>query len=80
MMCTILGCPGRYEEKQIARTYRRRGELIVIDGIPAEVCSVCGDTLLRLETVDRIQATIGRFEEGARPPASAPLFRYGVVA
>lgn len=46
---------------------------MVIDHVPAEVCSVCGDTLLSGETVERIQAIL---RAGETPNRSAPLYEY----
>ncbi|RLC69324.1 MAG: hypothetical protein DRI52_09145, partial [Chloroflexi bacterium] len=34
------------------------GQIVVIDHVPAEVCSVCGDVLLRPEAVRRIEALL----------------------
>ena len=55
LKCIIEGCPGEYEERKIVHTVRYQGRLIVIDHLPAEVCSVCGDVLLKPETVRRIE-------------------------
>ena len=57
MKCTMQGCPGEYEARTVVHTVKRRGEVIVIDHVPAEVCGVCGDVLLAPETVRRIEAT-----------------------
>ena len=38
--CTIAGCPGTYEARTVIHTVKRRGEVIVIHHVPAEVCSV----------------------------------------
>ena len=56
MKCSISGCPGTYEARTVIYTVRRRGEVIVIDHVPAEVCSICGDVLLTPDTVRRIEA------------------------
>jgi YgiT-type zinc finger domain-containing protein len=61
MKCQI--CEGVYEERLIARAYRRDGKVIVVDDVPAEVCSGCGDTLLKPETVEEIQQALARAEE-----------------
>jgi len=61
MKCQV--CEGQYEEKLIARAYRRDGKVIVVDDVPAEVCNVCGDTLLRPETVERIQEALSMADE-----------------
>jgi len=73
MNCSIAGCPGQYEQRKIVHTVRHDGRIVVIDGVPAEVCSLCGDVLLKPETIRRIEALL----EGRRPPAStAPLYQY----
>ncbi len=61
MKCQI--CEGHYEERFITRAYRRDGKVIVVDDVPAEVCSLCGDTLLRPETVELIQEALAKAEE-----------------
>jgi len=53
--CSINGCPGDYEEREVLHTVRHHGEIRVIDHVPAEVCNVCGDTLLTPETVRGIE-------------------------
>jgi YgiT-type zinc finger domain-containing protein len=40
MKCSIRGCPGEYEERTIVHTVKHKGDVIVIDHVPAEVCSV----------------------------------------
>ena len=65
------GCAGAYEARTVIHTVKRRGEVIVIDHAPAEVCSVCGDVLLTPETVRRIEALLA-----ATPPPvrTAPVY------
>ena len=73
MKCSIAGCPGECEERRIVHTVHHRGQIVVIDGVPAEVCSVCGDVLLRPETVRHIEDLL----EGERAPTgTAPLYEY----
>jgi YgiT-type zinc finger domain-containing protein len=71
--CTIAGCPGKYEATTVIHTVKRRGEVIVIDHVPAEVCSVCGDVLLTPETVRRIEALLS-----ATPPPlrTVPMYDF----
>jgi len=73
MKCSIEGCPGEYEERQIAHTIRYHGEIVVIDHVPAEVCSVCGDVLLKPETVRRIEALL---QKATHPAREIPLYEY----
>jgi YgiT-type zinc finger domain-containing protein len=74
MPSSIASCSGDREEREIHHTVRYKGQLIVIDHVPAEVCTVCGDVLLRPETVRKIQAMV---RESRRPAGSVPL--YGVA-
>lgn len=73
MRCSIQGCPGEYEERTIVHTVRHRGEIVVIDGVPAEVCSLCGDVLLTPETIRRIERLL---ENRTAPRTTAPLYQY----
>lgn len=73
MKCTIKGCPGEYEEKKIVHTVRHHGQVIVIDHVPAEVCSVCGDILFKPETVRRIEKLL---QTTSRPVNTVPLYEY----
>jgi YgiT-type zinc finger domain-containing protein len=73
MNCTLQGCPGTYEARTVVHTVRHRGEVIVIDHVPAEVCSVCGDVLLRPETVRRIEELL---RTAAEPARAVPLYEY----
>lgn len=73
MKCSIEGCPGEYEERKIVHTVRYRGQVIVIDHVPAEVCTVCGDVLLRPETVRQIERLLRKREQ---PVSTVPLYEY----
>ncbi len=73
MKCSIEGCAGEYELRSIVHTVRHQGEVIVIDHVPAEVCTVCGDVLLKPDTVRRIEALLR-----VRPRAAktAPVYEF----
>ena len=73
MKCTIQGCPGHYEKTTVVHTVRRRGNVIVIDHVPAEVCVVCGDVLLTPETIRHIEKLL---ETMPKPAKAAPLYEY----
>ncbi|MGR3300888.1 MAG: YgiT-type zinc finger protein [Candidatus Scalindua sp.] len=73
MKCSIKGCPGEYEGKSILHTVRYKGQVVVIDQVPAEVCSVCDDVLLRPETVRHIEQILKRSET---PTGTVPLYEY----
>lgn len=73
MKCTIQGCPGEYEARRVVHTVKHHGDVIVIDQVPAEVCTVCGDLLLTPETIRRIEALL----QATPPPIrSVPLYEY----
>lgn len=67
------GCPGEYEDKAIIHTIRHYGQIVVIDSVPAEVCNICGDSILAPETVARIEKLL---ESGNRPIRTVPLYNY----
>ena len=72
MKCSIKGCPGEYESRAITHTVRPGGRVVVIDHVPAEICDVCGDVLLRLETIRQLESLLKR----AQPASSVPLYEY----
>ena len=72
--CSIQGCPGTYEARNVVHTVRYRGEIIVIEDVPAEVCSVCGDVLFTPETVEHLQRIV---RERSQPATRhAPVYQY----
>jgi len=73
MNCSVEGCPGEYEEQTVVHTVRYQGDVVVIDHVPAEVCTVCGDVLLKPETVRRIE---GLLKEMGQPARRVPLFEF----
>jgi YgiT-type zinc finger domain-containing protein len=54
--CSVRTCPGEYDEKRIIHTAKHHGDVIVLENVLAEVCSVCGDVLLPFSTVEAIEA------------------------
>ena len=77
MKCSLVGCPGEYEERSITHTVRVRGQLVVIDHVPAKACDVCGDTLLSLETVRRLEIIL---QTECSPVKTVPLYDYALVS
>lgn len=73
LKCSIAGCPGTYEARTVVHTVKQRGEVIVIDHVPAEVCGVCGDVLLAPETVRRIE---GLLNSNPPPVRTIPLYEF----
>ncbi len=73
MKCSIDGCPGEYEQRKVMHTVRHHGQVTVIDHVPAEMCSVCGDVLLGPDTVRRIEALLQKRQE---PASTVPLYEF----
>ena len=73
MKCSIEGCPGEYEAREIVHTVRHHGQVVVIDRVPAEVCSMCGDVLLKPETVRQIETLL---RTATCPVKTVPLYEY----
>lgn len=73
MKCSIEGCSGKYDMGKIVHTVRHQGQVVVIDHVPAEICSVCGDVLLKPETVRRIEMLL---RTATNPTSTVPLYEY----
>ena len=73
MKCTIVGCPGEYEERKIVHPVRHKNQVIVIDHVPADVYSICGDVLLKPETVRQIENVL---QTATCPTRTVPLYEY----
>ncbi len=73
MKCSIDGCPGEYEAGNTMHTVRHCGQVTVIDHVPADVCSVCGDVLLRPDTVRRIESLL---QKKCQPASTVPLYEF----
>ena len=73
MRCSSNGCPGEYEMREVVHTVRRGDQILVIDHVPAEVCSFCGDVLFTPDTVRRIET----LRHTMAPPAhTVPLYNF----
>lgn len=72
MKCQMKDCPGETERREITHTFSRRGHPMVVEGIPAFVCPICGYTTLDLEILDFLLA----FDPQAQQPGRmAPVYR-----
>ena len=72
MKCIVQGCPGEMESRRIVHTFVRDGKPIVVEDLPAWVCSVCGYTVLDLVVLDTLLALD---PDTATPVGQAPVFR-----
>ena len=63
MTCGIENCPAEYEPGTIMHTVRRKGQVVVIDHVPADVCSLCGDALPKPDTVRKTDSMLRKQPE-----------------
>ena len=73
MKCSIVECPGVYEKQRIVHTVRWHEQVIVIDDVPAEACTVCGDVLMSPDTVRHIETLLRSTKQ---PVRMVPVFAY----
>jgi YgiT-type zinc finger domain-containing protein len=73
MKCNIEGCSGEYEQREVVHTVRQGNRIIVIDHVPAEVCTICGDVLFTPETVRKIEMLRHTVEP---PTRTVPLYDF----
>ncbi len=73
MNCTVQGCPGEYEDTKIVHTVVHRGEIVVIEHVPAEICSICGDILFTPKTVREIETLLAN---RSKPARTVPLYQF----
>jgi YgiT-type zinc finger domain-containing protein len=73
MNCTIQGCPGHYEKRQVLHTVQRGEDILVFENVPVEVCDVCSDRLLAPETIRHLEKLMQR---SPPPQRHAPVFAY----
>jgi YgiT-type zinc finger domain-containing protein len=75
MRCTIENCPGEYEEKNIIHTLKYKGEVIVIKNVPALVCQICGDVLIKPKTIKMLERILSNSNK-SKPEYQVPLYDY----
>jgi len=57
-------CGGTLEEREIQLDFRHKGRLVVIEGVPAQVCKDCGERLVSAAASRAIDALL---ESGTKP-------------
>ena len=69
MKCDL--CQGHYTKKTIVLSFQRNGKSVVVEDVPAQVCDLCGDTLLSEATVREVEELLEQ-----KPERTAPLYRF----
>lgn len=57
-------CGGTLDDRSLQIDFRYKGRLIVVEGIPAQVCKDCGEQLVSASTSKDIDALL---KSGAKP-------------
>ena len=73
MRCGFQNCPGTYEAKLINLALPMDGGIAVVQNVPAEVCSFCGDTQFSAETSRQIERILN---VETRPVGAVPVYNY----
>ena len=73
MKCSINGCSGEYEAQKVFHAVKHEGRIIVIDKVPADVCTECDDVLFNADTVRRIEDLL---RQGCQPATTVPLYEF----
>ncbi len=71
-----LYCKGNLVRKKVSYTANRKGYHLIIDDVPAWVCSQCGEPLFDEETVNIIQEMLHEMDERVHKLA-VPLVAMG---
>jgi YgiT-type zinc finger domain-containing protein len=72
MRCENKGCGGEYTRTTVNRAFEYHGSTVVVEGIPAQVCDLCGETVFEAGTLDRVREVLRR----ARPAHTAPVYAF----
>ncbi len=67
--CEICGTP--MQEKRIKQDFWIRGQLLVVDDVPAGVCPQCGEKIVRADIGRRIAELLNNAEQIAQAPRLA---------
>ena len=66
-------CGGKLEDRAIKHPQEHKGEIGILENVPAQVCLQCGEVLLRPDVLERVQEAVW---SGAVPKrtASVPVY------
>ncbi|MBI4282389.1 MAG: type II toxin-antitoxin system MqsA family antitoxin [Chloroflexi bacterium] len=66
-------CGGKLEHRSIKHPQEYKGEIVILENVPAEVCLQCGEVLLRPDVLERMQEVVWSGAEPKRT-ASVPVY------
>ena len=73
LRCAVSGCSGIFEKREVMHVLQYQDRPLVVDQVPALVCSACGYQVLKPEVLRRVETVI-RMADG--PAEWAPVYRY----
>ena len=77
MRCAF--CKGEVEERLIRYVQEFEGRVIIIENVPAEVCSQCGEKFIRPEVAEKIQRLVWE-QPSPKRSAKVPVYDLAEVA
>lgn len=69
-------CGGKLEKKTVTHPQSYQGKIYILENIPAEICSQCGEVLLQPEVLEKVQQLIW---SGAAPRYTAKVPVYDLA-
>lgn len=77
MRCAF--CKGATEERLIRYLSEFEGRVIIIENVPAEVCTQCGEKFIRPEVAEKIQRLVWE-QPSPKRSAEVPVYDLAEVA
>ena len=68
MQCESKGCAGEYTSTTVSRAFEGHGSTVVVEGIPAQVCDLCDETIFEAGTLDRLREVLKKSRTGPYGP------------
>lgn len=69
-------CGGELREKTVTHLQSYQGKVYILENVPAEVCTQCGEVLLRPEVLEKMQQLVW---SGAAPKRTAKVPVYDLA-
>ena len=80
-VCSFCGSRN-FVQKNVQYIYRLEGKLLVVNGVPCEECTYCGERYYEGPALERIEREFGRiYREGKKPQTemTVPVQEYAAV-
>lgn len=72
-------CGGKLVKRMITHPQEYKGRIIILENVPADVCSQCGEVLLRPGVLERVQELVWS-ETAPKRTASVPVYDLAEVS